>query len=211
MVKNNKGGSGHKKMAHKDVFPNRVAAKTRLAEDEYECYAYVVSMSGGQHCITMCQDGKSRLCIIRGKFRGAKGKRDNFITRGCWVLVGIREWSSETNKEGVMDKCDLLEVYNESDKIKLKTISGINWGLFINNDLSLVNSIKVKGDSTHDLYDDGNIEFTNNVVEDEYKDLISSRNPDESIRLNTTHVIYNKGKDGGGEDEGEEEINIDDI
>jgi len=196
MVKNNKGGSGHKKMARKDVFPNRVAVKTRLAEDEYEYYAYIASMSGGQHCIATCQDGKNRLCIIRGKFRGAKGKRDNFITRGTWVLVGIRDWASETSKEGVLDKCDLLEVYNESDKIKLKSISGINWNMFINNDLSLINTSSEMGTDSNN-YD---LEFTNNIIEDEFNDLMSQS---LSNKTNTTIKLTL--------DTYEEDINIDDI
>jgi len=197
MVKNNKGGSGHKKMARKDVFPNRVASKTRVAEDEYEYYAYIASMSGGQHCIATCQDGKNRLCIIRGKFRGAKGKRDNFITRGTWVLVGIRDWASETSKDGVLDKCDLLEVYNESDKIKLKSISGINWNMFINNDLSLINT---RGEKDMDLTQ-GDIEFTNNVVEDEYKDLMNQTSSNKTTNNTITLTL----------DTCEEDINIDDI
>ena len=199
MVKNNKGGSGHKKMARKDVFPNRVASKTRVAEDEYEYYAYIASMSGGQHCIATCQDGKNRLCIIRGKFRGAKGKRDNFITRGTWVLVGIRDWASETSKDGVLDKCDLLEVYNESDKIKLKTIPEIQWSMFINNDLSLINTSGEKEtDSTHPC----DIEFTNNVVEDEYADLMNPTLANKTTNNIITFTLL---------DTCEEEINIDDI
>ena len=31
-----------------------------------------------------------------------------------WVLVGIREW--ETTLDGKLPKCDLLEIYSESDK-----------------------------------------------------------------------------------------------
>lgn len=197
MVKNNKGGSGHKKMARKDVFPNRVASKTRVAEDEYEYYAYIASMSGGQHCIATCQDGKNRLCIIRGKFRGAKGKRDNFITRGTWVLVGIRDWASETSKDNVLDKCDLLEVYNESDKIKLKTIPGIQWSMFINNDLSLINT---SGEKDMDLTQH-DIEFTNNVVEDEYKDLMNQNSSNKTTNNTITLTL----------DTCEEDINIDDI
>ena len=60
----------------------------------------------------MCIDNVNRLCIIRNKFRG-RGKRDNCVNIGTWVLIGEREWeATSTDKK---PKCDLLEVYNSSD------------------------------------------------------------------------------------------------
>ena len=118
MVKNLKGGK-HKGQARKHAV-TRVANKTRLSEDEFEVYAYVSSISGGSNCRVICQDGKERLCVIRGKFRGGRGKRDNLVTRGAWLLVGMRDWSSATTSKGI-ETCDLLEVYKDSDKQKLKT------------------------------------------------------------------------------------------
>ena len=44
-------------------------------------------MLGGTNCEVLCIDGKTRQCIIRNKFCG-KGKRDNWLTRGKWILVG---------------------------------------------------------------------------------------------------------------------------
>jgi initiation factor 1A len=197
MVKNSKGGSGHKKMASKAVVSSRVVSKTRASMDESEYYAFVISMLGGSNCHVMCQDGIQRLCIIRGKFRGSKGKRDNFITKGCWVLVGAREWnsSSNTKKDGEYEKCDLLEVYKDNDKSFLKTISGINWTAFINNDLSISNSLSSNSNSNNDF------DFSNDNVNDEYTSLISTSKTTGVISLSFVEE----------EEEEEEGIDIDDI
>ena len=68
-------------------------------------------------CEVMCNDEKQRLCIIRNKFRG-RSKRDNNVVSGAWIMVGIRSW--ELLKDGSKQKCDLLEVYNDSEKEQLK-------------------------------------------------------------------------------------------
>jgi hypothetical protein len=128
MVKNTKGGSGHKGQARKHT-NGPVSNKTRLSEDPSELYAYVVKKMGGAICQVICHDGKTRLCVIRGKFRGSRGKRDSFITASSWLLVGIRDWESSES-----DKCDLLEVYSEADKMKLRNVPGIDWSAFVRND-----------------------------------------------------------------------------
>ena len=179
MVKNTKGGSGHKKMGSKNIINQKVNSTTRISTDECEYYGFVMNILGGSNCHVMCQDGIKRLCIIRGIFRGAKGKRDSFITRGSWVLVGIREWSSEIKSTEKLNKCDLLEVYNEQDKTKLKTITGIDWNIFINNDLSYSSN-----NSSSSCKDD-RVDFTNNVVENEYYDLVDKNNV--SMTIKETH------------------------
>ena len=70
---------------------------------------------GGANCEVICEDGHKRLCIIRNKFRG-RGKRDNFIGPGVWVLVGLREWEARTGDK--QEKCDLLCVYREDEKVE---------------------------------------------------------------------------------------------
>ena len=91
MPKNTKGGSGHRGLASKDCYTAKANAKTRISVDEYELYGQVKSMTGNGMFIVFCQDSKFRLCIIRGKFKG-KGKRDNVIVAGSWVLVVLREF-----------------------------------------------------------------------------------------------------------------------
>lgn len=133
MVKNKTGGSKHKSMARKSFSSNNnYNASLRKSEDEDEMYGMVVKMLGGGMCHVDCLDNNviiKRLCIIRNKFRG-KSKRDNTLNIGSYVLVGVRSW--ETKKDGSMEKCDLLEVYSDSNKERLKTSINLNWNLLKN-------------------------------------------------------------------------------
>jgi initiation factor 1A len=146
MPKNTQGGTGHKKLAHKNC-SNSKNNRTRKSENEYEYYAQVTAMLGGKECQVRCQDGTLRLCHIRGKFSG-KGKRDNILYKNAWVLVGLREFETKhddagqvnttTGKLNKLDKCDLLEIYNDRDKEYLKSeISAQLWSCFIDDDIKL--------------------------------------------------------------------------
>jgi initiation factor 1A len=206
MVKNTKGGSGHKSQARKFATSGKVAAKTRLSMDESEVYAQVTAIMGGGVCHVTCADGKSRMCVIRGKFRG-RGKRDNFVTRGTWVLVGTREWASESASDKVLDKCDLLEVYNDVDKEKLKTLPGQRsvFAQFVAND----NASSNIGSSTSSSGRMDNEDFVfSTATEDDYHRLMN----DESTVTNRVAVDLSL----DGTDDGEQhtfmgDLNIDDI
>jgi len=106
MVKNTKGGSGHKNLARKNV--NSSSSKVRFSENEFECYALVTTMLGDGRCkVTTFRDNRplDLICVIRGKFRG-RNKSHNLVSSSSIVLVGIRDWSSSSSL------CDLLEVYS---------------------------------------------------------------------------------------------------
>ena len=103
MVRNLKGGSGAKGQARKHTSTGSSALiKTRLAVEEGELYAQVTKNMGNGMCHVLCQDDKTRLCFIRGKFRG-RSKRDNMISNGKWVLIGLRDYESE--KKDKLDNC----------------------------------------------------------------------------------------------------------
>jgi translation initiation factor IF-1 len=131
MVKNVGGGNKSKGFARKNFVKKDTLL--RVSEDEAEIYAQVTKMCGGRICQVIAINGVEMLCHIRGKFAG-RGKRDNFIETGTWLLVGLREWE----KEKSVDKppnCDIIEVYSDEDKNKLKNnITDVNWNLFIMND-----------------------------------------------------------------------------
>jgi initiation factor 1A len=112
MVKNNAGGNKGKGVARKHV--TGASKQLRVATDEAERYAVVIKMLGNGMCYVRLLDGSTgdRLCIIRNKFKG-RGKRDNTLDSGSWVLVGLREWASK------QDTCDLLEVYNANERERL--------------------------------------------------------------------------------------------
>ena len=109
MGKNVTGGKYAKKAGY--VGPR----KLRLLESDLERYAIVTKMLGNCMCHVKCADDVVRLCIIRKKFTG-KHKGNNFLKPGSWVLVGLRDWETKSDK---IEKCDLMEVYSESDKSKL--------------------------------------------------------------------------------------------
>lgn len=128
MVRNNKGGKGGKKVARKHIVGNGFNAKLRIAEEEGELYACVTKLLGNGMCHVNCLEennsAKARLCIIRNKFRG-RGKRDNQLIVGTYVLVGVRSW--ETPRADALEKCDLVEVYNKSEIDRLKTQVDRSW------------------------------------------------------------------------------------
>ena len=138
MVKNVTGGNKQKGQARKNSTTSRQVSKLRVVEEEGEVYAQVSAMLGNGMCHVETEAYKL-LCIIRGKFRG-RGKRDNILKKGTWVLVGLREWDSTpatatgSGAGAKFQKCDLLEVYTDYDKERLKGTSG-PWKKFIANDL----------------------------------------------------------------------------
>ena len=119
MVKNSFGGSkakGYARKNEKSVGSSRI----RMVQDDAEKYGIVRKIFGGSICEVFCDDQVVRHGIIRGKFRG-KGKRNNIITSGTVVLIGLREWATGSKS----DKCeqsDILEVYSamELDQLKQK-------------------------------------------------------------------------------------------
>ena len=187
MVKNT-GGNKTKGQARKFVTAPK-SSFLRVSEDPCEVYSQVTKTLGNGMCHVICIDDETRLCHIRGKFRG-RGKRDNTITNGTWILVGLREWELEKKSDGKkLQNCDLLEVYSGSDKERLKsTLSGINWSTFVKNDNIFNNISENENDNT--------FKFTDEATE-EYQKIIEAQVA--STGKNTSIAID------------EEEINIDDI
>ena len=188
MVKNTKGGSGHKSQARKFAGGSVKTANkaTRFSQDEYEYYAQVVAALGNGMCHVMCKDGKKRLCHIRGKFRG-RGMRDNMVKNGVWVLVGGRDFEAERTKDDKkLENCDLLEVYSDLDKERLKTLGGFSD--FTARDHMFTNTT---GQADDDL------EFTDNATEDEYFNIMKQKVPEKDINLEMVTQ--------------DDEVNVDDI
>jgi hypothetical protein len=54
---------------------------------------------------------------------------------GSWLLVGLREWENGSNGTSKkLQNCDLLEVYSDLEKEKLKTSVKVDWTTFTAND-----------------------------------------------------------------------------
>lgn len=203
MVKNTHGGSGHKKFASKH-FNAPKNNKLRTSEDEGEIYAIVTKMLGNGMFHCYCMDGTTRLGHIRGKFSG-RGKRDNMVESGKWVLIGLREWDVPSEKNTTLSKgkekekeklqqCDLLEVYSDTDKQRLKETATENWLLLENNDVTK----KYQGDNSTD----------NDIIFSTERDFERDRLLEEMKSSNTEKIILKLGQEN---EEEAEEVNIDDI
>jgi translation initiation factor IF-1 len=185
MVKNT-GGNKAKGYARKNLVKG--VSSLRVSEDPSEIYAQTIKISGGSMCRVNDLKGQELNCHIRGKFRG-RGKRDNLIVPGTWLLVGLREWEKEASP-GKLLNCDLIEVYSESDKVRLKnSVTFVDWSSFIANDSRTI------GSSTADNGVD-EIEFADDKTQ-EYQALIEAH-----LKSGKATIIAT--------DEGEE-IDVDDI
>ena len=115
MVKNTKGGNKAKKIGRK-FLEDETTINIRYKKEEGEIYCVVTKILGGENCEVICEDTNTRLCVIRGKFRGKK-KRNNLIKQGTLILAGKREW--EITNISKRDKCDLLCIYSDNEKNKI--------------------------------------------------------------------------------------------
>ena len=140
MVKN-AGGNKSKKVARKNVSSYSSTNDVRKASDESEMYAMITKIFSSQRCSVIGADGNTYQCTIRGKF--LKNKRSGEgLTIGAWILIGFYDW--EVRSDGTK-KCDLLEIYSNMEKDKLKQLESKH----------LLNLIKHEGN------DNGNCTFSN--------------------------------------------------
>lgn len=186
MVKNTHGGNKSKGFARKNTTKRDTMLRT--ASEEGEIYAQAVKVMGGSIASAIDLTGQPLRVHIRGKFRG-RGKRDNFISPGTWLLVGLHSWG---DKEDAVRDCDVLEVYSDIDKQRLMTsVTSVNWGLFTANDMQ-----------TAEVEDDKEARFT--FADDtmqEYESLIASNMSASKSKKEPPAPLI----------EEDEEINVDDI
>jgi initiation factor 1A len=202
MGKNTQGGSSHKKFARKfNTNSSSNFNRLRVSEDEAEIYAIVTKILGNGMFHCHCLDNKIRLGHIRGKFSG-RGKRDNLVEGGKWVLIGLREWDIPNEKSSVsitkekMQQCDLLEVYTDSDKQRLKESVPVDWYILDYNDVS-------RDTNNHQSNDDDVFMFTTDK-DIERQILIEKMNSSTTEKISLKLEEKTEGTQ-------EEEINIDDI
>ena len=162
MVKNSTGGNKSKKQARKTAVQFQQPAKEiRKAKEEGEIYAVVSKMFGGKECEVMCLDGKLRRCVMRNKFT-FRGKAENNLSVGVMILFGVRDW--EVRHTG-NEKCDLLEVYSNSEKDRLKQSESCDFSAL--NAIMLGTAHSEKHDDVFSNYSDMDSSDDENVVEKE--------------------------------------------
>lgn len=187
MVKNNTGGNKSKGLARKNFIKRDNAL--RVAHEDGEIYAQAVKIMGGSIASAIDIEGNPLRVHIRGKFRG-RGKRDNFIGPNTWLLVGLHEWgATDKLKPGDIRDCDVLEVYSDSDKIRLKnSVISVNWSKFITNDTKTIGASSEA--------DETSITFADEVTQ-EYEELIAT----QASEAGSNTIIMDDG----------EEIDVNDI
>ncbi len=149
--KNVHGGAGHKKFARKHNSGGSSSSNSfiRTSQDLNEIYAIATKMLGNNMFHCHCIDNKVRLCHIRGRF-GGRNKRDNVISAGTWILIGLREWENTqtmpSSNSSKLQQCDLLEIYSGISKERLKELEDCNWSILNTNDLSKIDNANVESD-----------------------------------------------------------------
>jgi translation initiation factor IF-1 len=158
------------------------SSKTRLSHEEDEVYAIVTKALGNCMFHVKTITGIDKLLLhIRGKFSG-RNKRQNFISCGTFVLIGLRDYEKPNYKE-----CDLLEIYGDQDVKKLMTLPSIQNNRFFTQTVGESESV-VKGKITED-----DIIFSSKTTDD-----------DEIVQTKTKLETVDEMED-------DDEINIDDI
>ena len=203
MVRNEGGGNKMKHLARKHVNGSSSQQGNkflRVSQCKQEVYAYIIRLLGNSMCMVKCVDGYERLCHIRGKFTG-RSKRENALSQGTWVLVGLRMWDSEkefaskaSKTEKNIQKCDLLEIYSSSEREKLRVQEKIFQDVIADGSNS---------DNTNDSDD----EFkTNHSVEFkdqktlEYQEIIAQDGKLSKIKTTSYQTIYDDISDDDNDD-----------
>jgi initiation factor 1A len=193
MVKNQNGGNKSKKMGRKFVSETSATTnkKVRLAIEEGELYAVVTKLLGNGMFNANDIEGKERLCIMRNKFRG-RGKHDNIVGLGTWVLVGEREFESCAKP-----KHDLLEVYSDIEKQKLKKSGN---PIFLKLKSEFDNIHDTEGANEDVMFDNGETETYSELLETVNAQTNTDGTNNKNKQPPQTVVM-----------DGDDEIDVDDI
>lgn len=179
MVKNTTGGSKSKGLARKNVNASKQATKLRTAMEDGEVYAAVIKIYGGARCLVVGMDKVERACIIRGKFRGGQ-RRDNTLVPGKLVLIGDRDWISTNENTDKLRECDLLEVYSDIEKERLKkSETKIDWSFTNIGD-------GIKSSTSGVSIQEEDVLFSKDSTQDDYAELMKAKIAAEAKGVKTT-------------------------
>ena len=105
MPANTKGKGGKHKRRGKGAGEDK--QKELILKEAGQEYAQVVKLLGGSILEAKCFDGKTRMCIIRGKM-----VKRQWIANGDIILIGLREYEDS--------KADVIGKYNATEARALK-------------------------------------------------------------------------------------------
>jgi translation initiation factor 1A len=182
---NKKGGKNYKKSKHSSEAP----ILYERADDQM--YARVLKILGNCNVLVYCNDGRERICHIRGSMR-----KRTWISTGDVLLVSIRDYGKEDPTS--IGRGDVCLKYDQSVLSKLRQRNdNINPRLFEN----LTANTEIE--------DEGGFEFDENAKDGDESDEESSDDDGNKERLYlpknriTRQTVLNDDDDG--------DVNIDDI
>jgi initiation factor 1A len=209
MVRNEGGGNKMKHLARKHVNGSSQQANKflRVSQCKEEIYAYIMRILGNSMCMVKCVDGYERLCHIRGKFTG-RSKRENALSQGTWVLIGLREWdmekdfASKVSKTGKkIQKCDLLEIYSSAEREKLR----VQEKIFQDGS----NSGGEEGSDSDDEFKMNSVEFKDTKTL-EYQEIVEQGGKLSQLKTTSYQSLYEGISDDDSDDDDDSEDDGDD-
>ncbi len=90
--------------------PQQSTSKPLTLAEEQQTYGIVIKALGDRHFTVNCQDGRPRLCHVRGKM-----KNRQFVREGDTVLVTLREFADATG--------DIIDIYS-ADNVRILRKTG---------------------------------------------------------------------------------------
>ncbi len=163
MPPNKKGGKNYKKGKHVSEDP------VVFERQEDQMYGRILKLLGGCNAIVYCNDGRERLCHIRGSMR-----KKVWLATGDIVLISLRDFDNNA-LPNTMQKGDICAKYDPKVIYKLREKdSTINEKLFVSVD---------KSGNVPDDDNDGYV-FDDNGNEDEEEEDEKSKRNDEVLPAN---------------------------
>ena len=207
MVRNEGGGNKMKHLARKHVNGSSQQQGNkflRVSQCNEEIYAYILRLLGNSMCMVKCFDGYERLCHIRGKFTG-RSKRENALSQGTWVLVGLRQWDADKefaskatkNDKKNIQKCDLLEIYSSSEREKLRVQEKIFQDVVDGSN----------SDNTNESDDEFKTNYTVEFKDEktlEYQEIIAQGGKLAKMNISSYQSIYDDITDSDSDDDDDE-------
>jgi initiation factor 1A len=212
MVRNEGGGNKMKHLARKHVNGSSQQQNKflRVSQSKDEIYAYIVRLLGNSMCLVKCVDGYERLCHIRGKFTG-RSKRENALSQGTWVLIGLRQWDAEkefaskvSKTDKKIQKCDLLEIYSSSEREKLRVQEKIFQDLITEENNSDGSGAGGGGDSDDEFKTNHTVEFKDQKTL-EYQEIIAQGGKISKLTSTSYLDLYSQISDDDSDDQDDDD------
>ncbi len=198
------GGKNYKKSKHSSATePKYEEAKG----GDGEMYGRVVKLLGNLNMLVYCQDNYVRICKVRGSMR-----KRCFVNLGDLVIISLREYVTADDEEE--RKGDIVYKYDPTLHSKLKKVEAINQRLFLKLETMDIKDLKEFSTKKYEelIQDENDVGIVFESDSEEDGEGKNDEEKEKSKREKTKkQVKESKQAKQTMEDDGNEEINIDDI